>query len=474
MTLRVMILNPPAFQGRRFVREGRCEQRLSSFQYVMLPISLPSIAAVLRQDGHEVSIVDATAQGLDLDEVKERIAGFDPALIIFNFSTVTFEGDKEIVEEIRKLTAVHLTAIGVHVTSLPEYTLEQTKLDSVVRGEPEAICLDLVKALRDGASLGGVKGLSYRNNGQVANNPPALFIEDLDSLPFPARDLLDNRLYTMPISNRPYTLMITSRGCPHRCIFCTARQYYGQRLRLRSAKNIGDELEEIQKLGIDDVTMWSDTFTINRQFVVDVCQEILRRDLQINWMANSRVDTVDEELLKLMKQSGCTVMSYGVESGVQQILDNVKKGTRLHQVEDAFDWTRRAGIETIAHVIFGLPGETRETIEQTISFVRRFKPDYAQFYCAIPFPGTEFYEQAQKEGWLITDDWSKFEINQAILESPLLSVEELKKARERAFRSFYFRPNYVVRRTLSVKSPAEFASLCRQGFVFLKDWVVTG
>ncbi len=472
--MRVLIVNPPPYAGKKFIREGRCEQRLSSFQYVMVPISLPSIAAVLREAGHEVKLVDCVAQDSSLDDLIDLASTFRPGLVLFNFSTVTYEGDKETVKVLRGVSQAHFTAIGVHVTTLPEVTLKETSLDSVVRGEPEETVLALAEALEAKSSLGEVRGLSFKDGGEVINNPPREFIKDLDSLPFPARDLLDNEKYTMPISNRPYTLIITSRGCPHSCIFCTAHCYYGKKLRKRSATNIVDEMEEVkEKYGIEDITMWSDTFTLDRQFVLDVCDEIEKRGLKVNWMCNSRVDTVDFEMLSRMAETGCTVMSYGVESGVQEILDRAKKRTTVEQIKDAFKWTKAAGIESIAHVILGLPGETPQTIKKTVALVNQIQPDYAQYYCAIPFPGTELYKVAVKEGWLVTKDWSKFEINQAIISTPELSAEELGRARQAALRQFYLHPSYMWKRLRDAKSFREVVNLALEGFDFLKSWVMS-
>ena len=472
--MKVLILNPPAYEGIKFIREGRCEQRLSSFQYVMVPISLPSIAAVLRKSGHEVKIVDSIVENYTEKQVKEEVEKFRPALVLVDMSTATFYGDLETIKKVKEVNGCHLTAIGTHVTSLPEDSLKTSLLDSVIRGEPEETALELANTLDNGCNLAHVKGISFKENGKVITNPARPFIKDLDSLPFPARDLIKNEKYTMPISNRPYTLVITSRGCPNQCIYCTAHQYYGHKLRLRSPQNIIDEIEEVVKEhGVKDITMWSDTFTLDRAFVIDICNEIKKRGLKFRWMANSRVDKVDPELLALMKSSGCKMLSFGVESGCQTILDNVRKKTTIEQIKKAFKWCRQAKIETIAHFVFGLPGETKETLEETLDLLKKIKPDYAQFYGAIPFPGTKFYELAKKRGWLVTKDWSKFELNQNIVSTPSLSVEELRKAKEKAFRAFYFRPAYILKRLTRLRSVKEIINVPKQSLSFVKEWVKT-
>lgn len=471
--MKVLIINPPAYEGTKFVREGRCEQRLSSFQYVMVPISLPSIAGLLRAKGHTLKIIDTTVESISTYELVERIKEFKPGLIICNLATATFTGDIEFCSWLKQQTKSHITAIGTHVTSLPQESLEVSELDSVIKGEPEKSALDLANALESGSDLSGVKGISYKKGKEIIHNENQPFIEDLDSLPFPARDLIHNERYVMPFSNRPYTLLVASRGCTHHCIYCTARQYYGQHLRMRSAANVVDEAEEIiNKFGIKDITMWSDTFTLNRDFVVAVCNEIIKRGLKFNWMANSRVDRVDYEMLKLMKKSGCTILSFGVETGVQEILNNIRKGTTTEQAQEVFKWTRELGIETIAHVVLGLPGENKETVKKTIKFIKKINPDFAQFYCAIPFPGTEYYDLAKSKGWITTQDWTKYEINQPIVSTPQLSEEQLRKAKDKAFLAFYLRPTYIIRTFLHLKNLRELPILIRQGFNFFRSWVL--
>lgn len=471
--MNVLIINPPTLGDIRYIREGRCEQRLSSFQYIMPPISLPSIAALLEKENFKVKITECIGDNLNLEDIEREIKSFHPTLIIVNVSTATYYNDKKVITFIRNITPCHLTAIGIHVTALPENVLLDTALDSVVRGEPEAVCLSLAGSIAKGKGFKNIEGLSYKEKGKVVHNRRKNFIEDLNKLPFPARNLLNNRRYTLPVINRPYTLVISSRGCPYECIFCTARQYYGNKLRLRNPKNIIDEIEEIiRKFQITDIVMWSDTFNLVRDFVMDICDEIKKRNLSFNWMCNSRVDRIDEGMLSKMKEAGCSGISYGIESGNQSILDKAKKGVTLKQIEDAFKWTHRAGIRTLGHVILGLPGETKETIKSTLQFVKRLNPDYMQFYCAIPFPGTELYSLAKKNGWLITDDWSRFELNQAIIQTPQLSSDDLKKARCKAFLSFYARPSYIGNKLLPLLKHGRFGITCRQMASFLKEWIM--
>jgi len=218
--------------------------------------------------------------------------------------------------------------------------------------------------------------------------------------------------------------------------------------------------------------MWADTFTLNRDLVMEFCALIKSRNLKFNWMCNSRVDKVDEEMLVAMRKAGCRGIAYGIESGVQSILDSVKKGVSVKQIEKAFSLTLKAKIPSLGHVILGLPGETRETIKQTLNFLKKLNCDYAQFYCAIPFPGTDFYSLAKENGWLVTDDWSKFELNQAIIRTPFLSEEELRLYRKRAYASFYLRPGYIFKKMGRLIPMCFSGKAGRKIFSFLKDWIV--
>ena len=470
--MNILLINPPIFGKVKYIREGRCEQRLSSFQYKMPPISLPSIGAVLRKENFKVKILECVGKDLDISDIKNEIKDSQPSLILINISTVTYYNDLEVIRSIKAVTDTHVTAIGVHVSVLPDAVLQEGLLDSVIMGEPELTCLDLAKALKEERDLKEVTSICFKKGDSIVRNAKRDFIGDLDGLPFPDRSLLDNSKYSLPNIGRPYTLLISSRGCPYECIFCTARQYYGNKIRLRSARNIVDEAEEIiDKFGLKDIVMWSDTFTLVREHVLEICYEIQRRGLRFNWMCNSRVDKIDETMLEEMKRAGCTGISYGIESGVQHILDNAKKGISLKQIGLAFKWTRRAGIETLGHVIFGLPGETKATIRDTFNFVKKIGPDFAQFYCAIPFPGTEFYALCKEKGWLVTEDWSRFELNQAIIQTPELKIKDLDNARRKAFLSFYTRPSYIIKKAIPMFFTKECGNTLCQALDFFKEWV---
>ena len=472
--MRTLLFNLPGPGGQGYIREGRCEQRLSSFTYSMLPVSLPSTAGLLRSEGHQVRILDAVAKSMTTREIQREVQGFDPELVVMTMSTPTYDSDLAVIGNLAGWTKAYLTAIGVHVTAMPAETLAASRLHAVVRGEPEWTVADLAAALASGRDLATVTGLSFRRgDGEIVHNTDRGFDGDLDELPPPARDLIREEDYFLPIVRRPYTLVVPTRGCPHHCTYCTAPAYDGKRLRQRTPSRVVDEIETIAKRGVvKDFTMWSDTFTLDRKFVLEMCRELQGRHLGIRWMCNSRVDSIDAEMAAAMKASGCIGISFGIESGVQQILDNVRKGATVEQGRIAVRTVNAAGIQTLAHFILGLPGETPATIRQTIDYAKEIDPDWAQFYCATPLPGTVFMDQAKQAGHLAADTaWRDHEFNIPIISTPTLSAAELKRARVRAYVEFYARPR-VVKRVISQVRPQNIFGLFAEASSFARSWVL--
>jgi len=465
---KVIIINPPS--KTKVIREGRCEQRADSYQYLMVPISLPSIAAVLRREGFNVEIIDCIADNISLDQLENLLEEKKPLFVIINVATMSFNTDKKVAEVCKKLN-IFCAAMGMHVTTIPEEALKESEFDAVIRGEPELISLNLAKAVKSKKDLRKVKGISYKKNNKIIHNPNEKLIEDLDSLPFPARDLLNNEKYIAPLTQRPYTLVIAGRGCPFGCVFCTADKYYGKKPRLRSPSNIADEIEEIVKdFNITDIGMWSDTFTFNKEQVIGISKEIIKRNLKIDWFCNSRVDTIDEEMVKYMAKSGCKAITFGVESLDETILKRAKKNITISQVKNAVELCRKYKIKSQLHLIFGLPGETKKTMYETIKKTIKLDPDYAQFYCAVPFPGTEFREYLIKKGILPKAEWSKYEINNALVSYPGLSNKEIQRARRKAYQKFYFRPSYALKK-LKEFPLKEWKKIFPQAYSFFKGWV---
>ncbi len=447
--MHVLLLNPPAGGGRKFIREGRCTQEQGVWATLWPPLSLAGIGAVLERDGHQVRIMDCPAQGRTFDDVKMAIDGMNPGVIIWSTGTPSIESDLQLASRIKSWSPAARTVVfGTHVTALDRECLQSAPgLDIIVRNEPEATVAELVSTLSESKGIDGIAGITYRNEqGGVVRNPARPFMENLDDLPFPAWHLIDVDRYRLPLKGRPFLMVAPLRGCPFQCSFCTCHTYYGARLRTRSVESVIAEITyDQERFGISDFFFWAETFVVNKDYVRRLCRAMLERNVRIAWTANSRVDTVDAELLSLMAEAGCWMISFGIESASQAVLDRADKGTRVSDSITAVQLARRAGIKTVGHFILGLPGETEGSLEETIVFAGKLKLDLAQFYCAVPFPGSRLYERALKEGWINPPDFSNFNQNTPLLNLPALPAGVVSRYRARAYRRFYTSPANVFR-----------------------------
>jgi len=466
---KIYLINPPAFEGVKMVREGRCMQRKGAWTSVWPPVSLALCGAILEKEEHIVKLSDCIVEEIDLPLLKEKIKEFKPDFVVINTATPSIIGDLELAKAVKEINyKTFVTAIGIHVTALAnECLIMAPDLDCIIRGEPEMTVLDLVNNLED--EWEEVDGISWKNRERILHNKDREPVS-MDSLPVPAWHLIDLKNYLMPFTLNPFVLVATGRGCPHPCNFCADHVYYGKKLRLPSPEKIVNELAYVQeRYGINEFLFWSEAFTLNRKFAREVAKGIIEKNLKVCWVCNSRVDNVDYELLKLFKQAGCTMVGYGIESATQEILDNSKKGITLEQIKKAVEDTKKAGLDATGHCIIGLPGETKESIERTVKFTIDLKLDFVQYYCAVPFPGSQLYKQALKEGWINTSDWRKYEQNFSILNFPKISAEETMKLRKKAYKTFYSNPAVVFRTLKRLKSPAEWKNFIRMAREFV-EW----
>lgn len=443
--MKVLLVNPPAAEKKRLIREGRCTQESSIWTTLWPPLTLATIAALLEKNGHELRVMDCAASGMDTGQLLDEVIVFGPSLIILSTATASIESDLALIGEAKKALdgRVVIAALGTHVSVLAKECLAQgPALDCVIRNEPELTSLEITSAIALKKSFAGILGLSFRDaSGEIVHNPDRPFIKDLDELPMPAWHLIDRNLYRLPLKGRPFVMINPARGCPYSCTFCTSNIYYGTKLRARSIGSVLKELSYIKNnFKIEDVFFWSDTYTLNKEYVKDLCSEIIKSKLNISWVANSRVDTIDTATLRLMKDAGCWMISFGIESGSQEVLDMAKKGANIQQAADAVRMAREAGLLVAGHFIFGLPGETENTIKATIGFMNRLDLDLAQVYSAVPYPGTELHHMAERSGWIKDAEWGNFRQNSALMELPTIQTEEVQRWVKKAVRTFYLSP----------------------------------
>lgn len=446
--MRIYLVNPPADNGIQMVREGRCMQRKGAWAAVWPPVTLSTMAGMLKRKGFTVKLSDCIVENITYQGLKDKIAEVRPDLVVINTATASIYSDLKCVKIVKSVSQQIKTIVfGLHVTVLPDEAFSlASELDYVIRGEAEFCLLELVSALKNRCDITEIKGLSYRDKHNIRHNADRGFDDNLNDLTMPAWEFINVNNYRLPLSGEPFLLVTTSKGCPHACLFCPAKPFYGRKLRFRNFSAVVDEMEYVKKkYGVKQFLIWSESFTENREYVFSLCNEIIRRKLDVSWVCNSRVDRVDIELLKIIKRAGCWMVGYGIESGVQEILDNTKKGITVGQIERAVDLAKKAGLEITAHVIFGLPGETIATGRRTIKWLKRLGLDFIQVYCVVPWPSSPLYDIAKKNNWLRTDDWRLFEQNHSIMDIETISSKEVESLRRRAFWEFYLSPGNIVR-----------------------------
>lgn len=411
-----------------------------------IPLSLGYLGAVSEKNGHEVNIIDCQAERLEPEDFRKRICQTAADVVGITSTTLTYKSALRIAGVTKEVLPECTVVLGgCHASFWDENALRECpSLDIVVRREGEITFIDLLEKLHSKSSLNGVQGITFRkSDGGIARNEDRPFMENLDDLPFPAFHLFP--LGTFRRVGKIIFPLTTSRGCVYWCDFCTAVRMFGRKYRMRSPKNVVDEIEFLQnKYGESQFAFYDDAFTINPERVEKICDEIRQRKLAIRWDCEARVDMVNKNLLQKMSAAGCIAVWLGVESGSQLIIEKMHKKIKLDQTRSAFKAAREIGMMTIANVVLGFPGETERTAWETINFIKELNPGDVGFYIATPYPGTPLYELVKQSGWLKTTDFNHYDTATPTFETPFLSMEKLGEIRYKALQQFYLRPRYVL------------------------------
>ncbi len=508
-SLDVLLVNPPAPDGAIWIRSQHRVGRRSRENMIWPQVSLAQLAALLAPD-YSVKIIDAIADRMSWKNFETILREENPRYYLTQVAAPTLTNDMYGCFLAKSMGATTM-AFGTHVTPIPGQTLSSyPSLDYVLRGEPELILRELldvlqvaegkwivnetgelcdvhdceklhqldlmIKMWRDAdpawsppwatdpeilpAMLRKIKGLVWRDCNEITINPDRPFIRDLDDLPIPLHHLLPWDKYRMPMIRGPYSFIVTSRGCPAGCTYCIKHVSYQYSVRLRSPEKIIEEMRVLINLGVKHIHMYADLFTVNRQQVADLCNLIIKNGLSITWTCNSRVDYVDDEMLQLMGQSGCTLISWGIESANEEILKRVHKGYRLDQVKQALLGAHKAKIKNWGYFIIGLPGETVNTIRQTIDLSKSLPLDIALFHIAAPYPGTPFFFDSIKNNWFRPGvNWEEIDMDQAtVLDYGELKAEDLLFWQKKAFREWALRPGPMFTFIKSMNSWTGFLS----------------
>lgn len=465
----ILLVNPPTPDGGLWIRSQHRVGRRTRENMVWPQVSLAQMAALLHPV-YKLKIVDANAEKMGWVEFITLLDKYQPRYYMTQVTAPTLENDMYGCF-LAKARGAKTIAFGTHVTPIPRETLRPfPSLDFVLVGEPDLTIRDLLDQLEGkidqrspeisklieksdptyqpaligdgGVDLHGIKGLAWRNGEEIVVNLPRPFINNLNDMPIPLHELLPLQKYRMPLIKGPFTFIVTSRGCPAGCTYCIKHVSYQYSTRVRSPELIMEEMWLLKKLGINNIHMYSDLFTVSRDQVVELCQRMIDEKINIHWTSNSRVDFVDEEMLQLMGKAGCRLISWGIESGNEQILKHARKGAYPDKAERALKWAKQAGIMNWGYFIIGLPGENEETIRQTIDFSKKLPLDIALFHVAAPYPGTPFFFEVVENGWFRPGTrWENVDMDKGtVLDYPNLPAERLLYWQKRAFREWAFRP----------------------------------
>jgi len=462
--MRVLVANPP-WPGKGYgARSDVRWPHKRKDKFLEYPIYLSYVVALLEKEGIEVIFIDAIFDELSIEGFAAEVKRHMPGMVILECSTPSFDYDLQTAKLIKAtLPEAKTVLVGSHVTVFHKEIMEaHLYVDVICRGEFEMTVLDLAKSEGEPDHVSSVPGITYRKKGDIVANEDRPLIENLDALPFPARHIIKTENYRQgTFSGKKSTTMITSRGCPYHCTFCLwPGTLYGHQYRKRSVGSVVDEIEHVVKdHGVDEIYFDDDCWALDRERAIAICREICERDLKIRWIVQIRADALTEELIKEMKRAGCCYLRIGVESGSQKMLDLMKKKTTLEVIEKAFRLARSAHIKTQAFFLLGLPGEDEESVNQTIAFAKKIRPDSAQFAIAIPHPGTRLYEECLKDGWLEFKKWEDFCSTNCLIGTDTFSRQQVDGARIKAYRRFYYRPSFVAKTLVGIRSFGEARSI---------------
>ncbi len=424
------------------------------------PLGLCYLASVAKSLGHDVLIIDGEVENLN-EKLKKTVKQFAPDIIGITSTTPCFHEAKIIASSLKKISSAPILIGGPHASISPdEILLQSPDFDIVVFGEGEQSFSNLLHALNknttrleDETELKKVNGIAFRSkSNEIIKTQKMPFITKLDDLPFPNRGLLSEEAYSWSIpkkGRKKFTTMITSRGCPYHCVFCAERSMFGNYVRFRSAKNVLEEIEQITSRGIEIIGFVDDTFTINKNLVLEICEGIIEKNLKIILDCWTHAATLDKQILIAMKKAGFIRVNIGIESGDNEILKTIKKQTDIQLIKKAFRLSKEVGLETCGYAMLGLPNETKHTAIKTINFMKYLNTlDYGFISIATPLPGTEMYEFARKKQFglsLLTNDFSKFKrYGCSVISVNDLSSKDLTKLQKRAFISIYLMPHRII------------------------------
>jgi len=438
------------------------------------PLNLGYLAAYLRKTDPDqvMGILDSEGADYDFDETERRIAQFRPDVVAMTMPTPAYVHVLEVARRVKKLgQEIQVVVGGPHPSAFPQDCVAEDYIDYAILGEGEVSFSALVHVLEHGGGMETIGGLAYRDaTGTIRSNPRGQLVQDMDEIPFPARDLMPLDAYYPPSTKSTGEgmpgNMITARGCPYQCTYCETQVVWTRKFRFRSPENVVDEIQEcVERYGIRQFNFHDDIFPMRKDRTIGICQEIQRRKLDITWVCMSRVNFVWDDVMTEMKKAGCRKIMFGLESGDNEVLKIMKKEATIEQAREAFKICRRVGISTMGSFMFGNIGETEETIRATIDFAKELNPDTVAFFVTVPYPGTEMFREASRLGYIRPDvTWADFAVvgkSRAPMELPGLPSNRVRELQAQALKEFYLRPAYILRQALNIRSIFQIKNLFR-------------
>ncbi|MFQ5956223.1 MAG: B12-binding domain-containing radical SAM protein [Candidatus Brocadiales bacterium] len=420
------------------------------------PTGLTALAAYLRQHGHKVKVFDSNIEQATTADMVRLVQETTSTIVGITSMSVNVGLAFELADAIKSMDKkIWVIAGGVHPTVAPEHTLSNKNIDAVVIGEGELTLLELIEAIQAGSKFDEIKGIGFRRNGDCFCTPRRELIPDISKLPIPAYDLIPMEKYKVPVSVRkPFVSMVRSRGCVFKCTFCCNAKTFGPVFRCQTPERTVAEIGYlIENFGVKEIAFKDTELTLDKK-LGDFCDLLIKKNFDLIWSCNGRVSNVNYPLLKRMKDAGCTAITYGIESGDEEILRNMKKPLRLGDVRKAVKMTKELGLKVVTNFMIGNPGDTKETIEKTIRLAIELDPDYVQFGFAAPLPGTELRDQAEENNWILNPSMDALRFDEVMMNATSLPTEKFRTYLDKAYRSFYFRPSYIAKR-LTNPTPGE-------------------
>ena len=446
---KTLLVNPPLVNGVAFTRQGRCQEREEVLGTTKPPYTLALFASMFRAAGLDVRLVDLTATRQRVEDLIAELdrEGFHPTLILYPSTTPTLDADTHEIAKLKARYGAPLFNFGPHASTTPAQSMQRSPaVDGMFISEPEDAALQLAQ-IESIDQMAAISSLTWRNGQAIVPHTAQGSYSGFLAMPYPSWDLVPLRSYNLPLVNRPYTIVETSRGCPYACDFCVAPIHQGHKFRERSAASIVDEIERgYREHGLDFFYLWGDTVTLNVKSFTAFCDELIARNLPIQWLSNARADNLtDPAFVHRLRRAGCWMLALGIESESDDVRKNMVKRLERQKIQAAFKNMRDAGIKSFAFFIFGYPGETPASMDLTTEYAVTLDPDFANFYPAVPYPGTALYDKCVREGLLDpeTADWSKMEYSYYMLRGNGLDEQVVMQAINRAKRRFFLRPAYV-------------------------------